>query len=79
MSPWRSLSSEPAVRLPPTLTMPVLAPVVLQATLEGWRHGRRTPPMMLVDWHTLWDEPLDAIRARHGVEPFVSVLPDLPA
>lgn len=62
-----------------TLTMPVLAPVVLQATLEGWRHGRRTPPMMLVDWHTLWDERLDAIRARHGVEPYVSVLPDLPA
>ncbi len=58
-------------------TMPVLAPVVLQATLEGWRHGRRTPPMMLVDWDTLWDEPLDAIRARHGVEPFTSVLPDV--
>jgi ubiquinone biosynthesis protein Coq4 len=57
-------------------TLPVLSPVVLQATLEGWRHGRRTPPMMLVDWHTLWDAPLDAIRARHGVEPFVSALPD---
>jgi ubiquinone biosynthesis protein Coq4 len=62
-----------------TVTIPVLAPVVLQATLEGWRHGRRTPPMMLVDWHTLWDEPLDGIRTRHGVEPFVSMLPDLPA
>jgi ubiquinone biosynthesis protein Coq4 len=59
-----------------TTTLPVLSPVVLQATLEGWRHGRRTPPMMLVDWHTLWDEPLDALRARHGVEPFVSALPD---
>lgn len=62
-----------------TMTMPVLAPVVLQATLEGWHHGRRTPPMMLVDWHLLWDEPIDAIRARHGVEPFASALPDLPA
>jgi ubiquinone biosynthesis protein Coq4 len=60
-----------------TLTMPVLAPVFLQVTLEGWRHGRQTPPLMLVDWDALWHEPMDAIRERHGVRPFISALPDI--
>jgi ubiquinone biosynthesis protein Coq4 len=61
-----------------TLTIPVVAPVFLQVTLEGWRHGRQTPPLLLVDWDALWTEPMDAIRQRHGVRPFASALPDIP-
>ncbi|MCW5889140.1 MAG: hypothetical protein KIT14_01170 [bacterium] len=64
-----------------TLTVvrtPAVAPVVLQVMLEGWRHGRQTRPLMLVDWHEVWDEPLDALRTRHAVQPYASLVPDLP-
>lgn len=57
---------------------PPVAPIVLQVMLEGWRHGRGTAPLMLVDWHDAWDEPLEALRARHGVQPYASLVPDLP-
>src|SRR5262249_59391240 len=48
-----------------TIGTPVLAPVVLQVLLEGWRHGRQTRPLMLVDWEDAWNETSDGLRARH--------------
>lgn len=57
---------------------PPVAPIVLQVLLEGWRHGRGTAPLMLVDWQDAWNEPLEALRARHGVQPYASLVPDLP-
>ncbi len=43
-----------------------------EAIVRGWRHGRSTPPLIGVDWPALWQEPLDAVRARLGVSPFAA-------
>lgn len=62
-----------------TFTAPAAACLVIQLALEGWRHGRQTPPLTLVDWDRLWDEPIDRIRDREAIVPYRSLLPDLPA
>jgi ubiquinone biosynthesis protein Coq4 len=62
-----------------TFTAPVAACFVIQLALEGWRHGRRTPPLTLVDWDRCWEDSIDDIRARESIEPYRSLLPDLPA
>ena len=56
---------------------PLAASFFLQLTLEGWRHGRNTPPLTLVDWYDRWDESVDDIRASEGIEAFRSVIPDM--
>jgi len=56
---------------------PVFAGIALQVMAEGWLHGRRTCPLMPIDWFSLWDEPIDELRRRFGIEPFQSVIPDL--
>jgi ubiquinone biosynthesis protein Coq4 len=61
-----------------TVRTPNLAPIVLQVTLEGWRHGRKTPPLMLVDWHEAWNETIETLRARHGIAPYESLFSDIP-
>lgn len=59
-------------------TAPVTACFVLQLTFEGWRHGRRTPPLTLVDWHRSLGDSVETIRAREGITPYASLLPDSP-
>jgi len=61
-----------------TFTSPVTACFFLQLALEGWRHGRQSPPLTLVDWHRSLDDSLPAIRAREGIAPYQSLIPDLP-
>ena len=61
-----------------TFSAPATACFVIQLALEGWRHGRRTPPLTLVDWHGRLDEPVAAIRVGEGVEPYQSLIPDEP-
>lgn len=36
---------------------------------EAYRHGRDAAPLLPVYWERLWEEPLDAVRARYGVVP----------
>ncbi|MBX3027039.1 hypothetical protein KF840_19200 [bacterium] len=61
-----------------TFTAPVTTGFVLQLALEGWRHGRQSPPLTLVDWHASLGDSLAAIRAREGIAPYRSLLPDSP-
>ena len=42
----------------------VTACFVFQLALEGWRHGRRTPPLTLVDWRRSVADTVYTIRAR---------------
>jgi ubiquinone biosynthesis protein Coq4 len=49
--------------------------IMLPTILSAWTHGRRTPPLLGVDWPAIWDQPLDAIRAKLGVTPYVSPFP----
>jgi ubiquinone biosynthesis protein Coq4 len=41
----------------------------------AYAHGRETPPMLDIAWEEVWDEPVEAIRARHGVTPYPSPYP----
>jgi ubiquinone biosynthesis protein Coq4 len=50
-------------------------PLMLQTILTAWVHGRRTPPLLGVDWPAAWDLPLDKVRNRLGVTPYVSPFP----
>jgi ubiquinone biosynthesis protein COQ4 len=42
---------------------------VRRTVFEGYRHGRQAEWLFAADWEKLLAEPLDAIRARHGVAP----------
>jgi ubiquinone biosynthesis protein Coq4 len=50
-------------------------PLMLQTILTAWAHGRRTPSLMPVPWESIWDKPVDQVRARLGVTPYVSPFP----
>jgi ubiquinone biosynthesis protein Coq4 len=49
--------------------------IMLPVILSAWTHGRRTPPLLPVDWPAVWTQPLDAVRAKLGVTPYVSPFP----
>ena len=65
-----------------TTTMMCLRPVVsvdqfIALISEGWRHGRRAPPLMSVEWHKLLGRSIAGLRAEMHVEPFQSRTPEL--
>ncbi len=60
------------------LTNPAAAPFFVQLSLEGWRHGRNTPPLTLVDWYERWDDSIEDIRRSVGIEAYKSAIPDIP-
>ena len=49
--------------------------LILETILSAWVHGRRTPPMIGIVWEDVWDLPTGAIRARFGIEGYVSPFP----
>ena len=65
-----------------TTTTMCLRPVVnvdefIALISEGWRHGRRTPPLMSVEWHKLLGRSIADLRAEMKVAPFQSRTPEL--
>jgi len=50
-------------------------PILLDTILSAWVHGRRTPPLLPVKWESVWDKPVDEVRAKLGVTPYVSPFP----
>jgi len=50
-------------------------PLMLDTILSAWAHGRRTPPLLGVNWPSVWDRPLAEVRAGLGVSPYVSPYP----
>jgi ubiquinone biosynthesis protein Coq4 len=57
-------------------TQPVEASHLLYDTvLTAYLHGRETPSMLGVAWEEIWDQPMDEIRGRLGVEPYASPYP----
>ncbi|MEL6830519.1 MAG: Coq4 family protein [Pseudomonadota bacterium] len=46
------------------------AVVLLDTITSAWVHGRETPPMMLIDWESELDRPLDEIRADYDIAPY---------
>ncbi len=65
-----------------TTTMMCLRPLVnvdqfIALIAEGWRHGRRAPPLMSVEWHKLLGRSIADLRAEMHVAPFKSRTPEL--
>jgi ubiquinone biosynthesis protein Coq4 len=65
-----------------TTTMMCLRPLVsidqyIALIAEGWRHGRRAPPLMSVQWHTLLGRSIEDLRAEMQVAAFQSRTPEL--
>jgi len=65
-----------------TTTMMCLRPLVnidqfIALIAEGWRHGRRAPPLMSVEWHKLLGRSITDLRAEMHVAPFKSRTPEL--
>ena len=65
-----------------TTTMMCLRPLVdidqfIALISEGWRHGRRAPPLMSVEWHKLLGRSIADLRAEMQVAPFKSRTPEL--
>jgi ubiquinone biosynthesis protein Coq4 len=44
--------------------------LILDTIFSGWAHGRETPPLLGLPWEDIWHEPIDTIRAAHGVQPY---------
>lgn len=49
--------------------------VLMELVLSAWVHGRRTPPMLGIVWEDVWHLPTSEVRARYGIEPYVSPFP----
>ena len=58
-----------------SLHTPAAIPLLLETMLSAWAHGRATPPMMRIVWEQEWHQTTEAIRAAHGVLPYVSPYP----
>jgi ubiquinone biosynthesis protein Coq4 len=50
-------------------------PLLLDTILAAWAHGRRTPPLLGVDWPAVWDRPLAEVRTLLGVQSYASPWP----
>ncbi len=48
---------------------------LLDTVLSAYTHGRRTPPLVGVEWETVWDRPVTEIRSLLGVTPYDSPYP----
>ncbi|HEX2815597.1 MAG TPA: Coq4 family protein [Phenylobacterium sp.] len=49
--------------------------IMLPIILTAWAHGRRTPPLLGVNWESVWNKPLADVRKQLGVTPYVSPFP----
>ena len=56
-------------------TAPDAVAFTLDTILTGYRHGRQTPPLLGVEWETLWERPIPEIRQTLGVTSYESPYP----
>lgn len=57
------------------LTSPPTLELMLDTIFSGWAHGRDTPSLLGLPWEDIWHEPIDTIRAAHGITPYPSPYP----
>jgi ubiquinone biosynthesis protein Coq4 len=48
---------------------------LLDTVLSAYTHGRRTPPLLGLDWEEIWDRPVAEIRTDYGITPYDSPYP----
>jgi ubiquinone biosynthesis protein Coq4 len=64
-----------AVTLTSASVEPVRYGVLSGFIAAAWSHGRATPPLLGVDWPSVWAEPIGTVRQRLGVTAFESPWP----
>jgi ubiquinone biosynthesis protein Coq4 len=64
-----------AVTLASASVEPVRYGVLSGVIAAAWSHGRATPPLLGVDWPSVWAEPIGTVRERLGVTAFESPWP----
>jgi ubiquinone biosynthesis protein Coq4 len=50
-------------------------PILMDSVLAAWAHGRKTPPMIGIDWESQWHLSVNEIRQRYEIEPYQSPHP----
>jgi ubiquinone biosynthesis protein Coq4 len=45
-------------------------PILMDTMTSAWVHGRETPPVITIEWESLWHLTPDEIRAAHGIRPY---------
>lgn len=68
-----------AVSLISTLYFPAGLAPILELSFSGWKHGRETRPLILVDWESLWGEQISTIRQTYQISPFASGATEFPS
>jgi ubiquinone biosynthesis protein Coq4 len=63
------MAASGAVRAPEAYSL------IMDTIFTAWAHGRRSPPMIGIPWEDVWSETTPAIRARFGIQPYVSPYP----
>jgi len=64
-----------AVTLASASVEPIRYGVLSGVIAAAWSHGRATPPLLGVDWPSVWAEPIGTVRERLGVTAFESPWP----
>ncbi|MEM7077732.1 MAG: Coq4 family protein [Pseudomonadota bacterium] len=49
--------------------------LLMRTIAEAWHHGRENPPFMAVEFEEEWQDSIDTIRTRHGIQPFQGSFP----
>lgn len=50
-------------------------PVLMTTLTSAWRHGRETPPIMLINWENEWEKSVEQVRSDFGICPYIRPYP----
>ena len=45
-------------------------PVLMTTLTSAWRHGRETPPIMLIDWENQWQKSVEQLRSEFDIRSY---------
>ena len=45
-------------------------PILMTSCTTAWRHGRETPPMMLIDWESEWANSAEMLRKKYNIKAY---------
>ena len=45
-------------------------PILMDTITSAWVHGRHTPPMITIDWESVWTGTLEEVREQFGIKAY---------
>lgn len=58
-----------------TFKEPLGFAILMQIIMEGWEHGRQSPPLMDINWEDEWDASPEALREKYNIAHYQSIFP----